>query len=333
MSLEKIREIRETIHDILVETIFQDRGGEKFSGVKGSDIRAAFELYDEKFFDGQIKRKIKGENSLIHFFAKARRTGSGGLCGIRSKSSLKKCDYYIDIDPHILAQMSGSKSIEDLAGIGCTDRVYCLQIVLEHEIVHLLMILWGYMYKDVTPRREGVFTEHGELYQCILQTYFGHTKFGHGMSDIDKAIKVKPRKPGLMSNWSDSCYIDSLTTVLLWMSNDFYRNGIIRVNTQEIDYKKHTTEDNEKDPEDKGSKVFFSPCVDGSKIRTEVQAKKYAKHMQELFEDVYEKMRGTETFQCRDIRKSFSICLPTMFPFREFSASDLYGVLVDVLSV
>lgn len=330
MFLKKIREIRKDIHDILVEIIFHDRGGENFRGVKGSDIRAAFELYDEKFFNGQIQRKIKDENSSIHFFAKARRSGTGGLCGIRPKSSLKKCDYYIDIAPRVLAQISESKSIEDLAGIGCTDRVYCLQLILEHEIVHLMMILWGYMYKDVPYHREGVFTEHGELYQCILQTYFGHTKFGHGLSDVDETIKLKPQKPGLMVNWSDSCYIDSLTTVLLWMANDFYRDGILRINTQEIDYKKHTIEDSEKEPEDRGPKVFFNPCVGGSEILTEEQAKTYAKHMQQIFEDVYEKMQGIETFKCVDLRRNFSTCLPSIFPFREHNVSELYDVLTDI---
>jgi len=91
MSLQpdeyNIAPVRKAIHDELVKKVFKDRGGGNFTSLKGYDIEAAFDLYDDKVFGGQIRKKLSEEGSLLRFFAKSRTSGVGGICGIRSPAA------------------------------------------------------------------------------------------------------------------------------------------------------------------------------------------------------------------------------------------------------
>ena len=360
MSSEKpkgydIKPIRKVIHDKLVEKVFKDRGGGNFTSLEGYDIEAAFDLYDEHVFGGQIRKKLHNEGSILRFFAKARTSGVGGMCGIRTPTLKPRigetgiefseiCEYYINIAPNILIRIIRvhADRLKLIAGVGCSDRVYCLQLVLEHEIMHLLMILWGYIDKEVIGINAHIYTKHGKLYQCILYAYFGHTEYSHdlGLSEIDILERSPYRtptfpkslvKPGLMKNWSGSCYMDSLITVLFIADTTFYRRNIFDIKPQEIDYLQWSESDLGKLPFERGKKIFKKICRPGSLVRTESETKAYAARLQTALREDYERViERKELFKCTNLRNVFAECMPDLKPFGDYNVSELYDVLTDI---
>jgi len=355
-----ITPVRKAIHDELVKKVFKDRGGGNFTSLKGYDIEAAFDLYDEKVFGGQIRKKLSEEGSLLRFFAKSRSSGVGGICGIRSPAATpgskpgvgrtglefgEVCEYYIDVAPNILARLTRARGEElgSLAGVGCADRVYCFQLVLEHEIVHLLMILWGYLFKEPTGPRAHIFTKHGDLFQCLLRAYFGHTEYAHdlGLVDLDlpetripyrtPAFPTGKVRPGLMVNWSGSCYMDSMIMALFLMANNYYRQRIFEVDPADIDYTAWTADDLGKKLADRGEKVYKMPCRPGSRIQTESETRAYTGRLQAALREDYDRVaEGKEIFKCTNLRGVFAQCMPRLLPFGDFNVSEVYDILTDI---
>jgi len=178
---------------------FERKGGENFTSLNGKDIESIFNSYDRLFFQNQIGEKIKSLGASIEFHARARTNGVIGICGLKSSpssspsspsslpsSQSSECTYYLDIAPIILAR--SSRGIGDrlsdpspsspgppVPGQGpwpCNNRLECLLLIIELEIVHLLTLLWGYSNKSNTD----VYGPHGLLFRCMIKEYFGHTR-------------------------------------------------------------------------------------------------------------------------------------------------------------
>lgn len=299
-----------------------------FTSLKGSDIEKVFHLYDEYIFNNQIFKKIKEEGAILRFFAKTRTSGVGGMCGVKRKEVFigpSSAQYYIDVAPNVLARLvkAESKRLEKLVGLGCSDRIYCLQLIIEHEIIHILMILWGYINK----KPASIYAQHGKLYRCMLRTYFGHRKFDKnlGLSEIDEVMSKNPGpsrvpKYGLLVNWSSSCYLDSLVTSLLFGTSNFYRK--VFFGNQKIEY-------HEVDQE------FKKVCRKLSKVNTEVQTRALANKIRLALQETYRNMtQNTKPFKCINLRGLFAQCLPelkTGGTFTDYNVSEVYDMLTDLL--
>ncbi len=334
--------IRKVIHDSLKKR-FQS------GSLNGKDIKYAFCLYDKLVFNNQINKKLEDENSSLRFFAKSRISGVGGFCGVRSKTVNPKtsessiCEYYIDIAPNIINRIYHIKStrstLKKMIGTD-VDMVYCFQLILEHEIIHLLMILWKYLHKESMGPKAHIYTEHGKLFQCMLQAYFGHEIFDHDFG-LSEKISHGYRTPtpsiskiGLMKNWSSSCYLDSLITALFIGASNFYRNAIFKVDVDQIDYKGWASEELEKPLSQRKKRVFKKICRSLSKIDTELQTHKFAKRLQtQLYADYNRIIHNKENFYCTDLRRLFLECVPELAQFKrytEYNVSEIYDILTDI---
>lgn len=179
---KEIQEGRKYIHQTLI-----DNGVSKnFSSLSTNVLDEIFELYDQVFFGGQIKRKIKSEGHILKLqFTEGSRTKLGGWC--KTQRSGKVCHYTLSFPIGLYTRLfTGGEKKLTLGGLSCSDRLMCLQMVFEHELVHLLMQLYGYESKVVTGPDKNIYSPHGKLFKCVLHFYFGHTEIKHNLLGVSE---------------------------------------------------------------------------------------------------------------------------------------------------
>lgn len=190
-SSEEIREARKYIRAVLLEKEFNGRPN--FERLTDDDVRAVFDLYDAVFFDHQIKKMANEKNASIDFeVTKSEKATTAGRC------RRKGCEYILSFPNGLYQQLFSSSSTRgralDLAGWTCSDRLECLMIIFEHEVVHLLMMLWGYDGKVKSGAGKKIYSSHGALYQCMVKYYFGHTEYTHSLLNNDPSLGPRVKK-------------------------------------------------------------------------------------------------------------------------------------------
>ena len=60
-----------------------------------------------------------------------------------------------------------------------------MQLVFEHESIHLVMQLFEYQGKIKRGSGKTMYTSHGTLFQTLARAFFGHTDFKHGLESGD----------------------------------------------------------------------------------------------------------------------------------------------------
>jgi len=377
---------RINIHDILVDNIFSEKGGGNFTKMNGDDIEKAFNIYDLKVFNNQIRNKLQEDGDKLKFLAKSRTFGLGGICGVEPVvCSTPTCgsvntsqgnilyEYYIDVAPNIVATLvkkEGTK-LARFAGVEKMDRVYCFQLILEQEIIHLLMMLWNYTHRDTSD----IYSVHGKLYRYMLNIYFGYGLESNlinltnvegllipnspiisetpneGIRELSLQssrgslnIEYKPSRIGIMENWANSCYIDSLLTSLFLGAGDFPREVILKVNVSKINYKSWAPEEASKDIHERKKKIF-KKIGNALGMNTEKQTREYTIRLQKSLLLYYEQLTNPDTreghggFKCINTRTILTECIPEMrcsskissiLNFCSYSVGDLYEILADL---
>ena len=332
-SAEEIRKAREYIKKRAIADLFSKKGGANFFSLSGRDIESLFGTYDEVFFQNQISQKLtETPGTHLRFFASERTSGAGGMCTIERDG--EECTYYLDIAPNILNTIfkTNKDGLQDAAGIGCKDRVDCLLLIMEHQIIHLLLILWGYYPPEDTE--EEIYGSHGALFACMAKEYFGHTSIKHdlGISSINvtgddilegalvKAIKKPP--PFGYAYWSNSCYLDSLLVVLLENASSFWRIGMMESNVNSFVYPK-------------GGGICDVGA--GSKITTVFEVRQHAQKIQNQIKNDFQLLENPGKYppKCSLLRGLLAECLPGMRKggWVTFSTNLVYDMLVGLFPI
>jgi hypothetical protein len=362
---EDIRVARAMIKKIMVEEMLYAKGGENFTSLNGNDIAALFKLYDITFFHRQIQEKINEMGSSIEFYARSRKTGVAGLCGVKMVNGVRI--YFLDIAPNIIESIFKfyRKGLPTAAGVGCNDRLGCVQLIIEHEIIHLLSIIWGFTTPPPLPPpppfgdgggggveddSDAVYGIHGELFQCMIQKYFGHSLYDHdigltgvvgiftpeeikfesgptpGRSVVPAGfLKYRASRGSLIGagfeNWSASCYLDSVLMVLFDSISPFWRKNIMDVNVSAINYTGRIS----------GADVTSINTVD--KMRTQ------ARKIQAQIKDDYSSTHGLgvsgekKIIKCTMLRQLLAEVVPSMRPYGRwvlFNTGAVYDAIVEV---
>lgn len=327
-TIEEIRHAREYIRRKMID-VLSDKGGENFASLNGKNIEMIFDLYDEVFFQGQIREKLQEEGAIIDFFARSRKSGVAGLCGRKYIDGAPY--YYFDIAPNVLNDILkyNPNGMPLAAGVGCGDRLACLQIIIEHEIIHLLSMLWEYAIFRKDDAEYDIYGPHGLLFQCMIREYFGHTRYNHialtQVINIEEPNVIKNKLPnrfvkymnknpqtyGGFDNWSNSCYIDSVLMVMLECISPYWRKNIMDTDTNQLDYSQKVRDEN--------------------KI---VQLRHYAGQIQEEMEKDYKLIHlDKKTTKCINVRSILTKVAPRMKEQGKwvlFNAGTLYDAIVDV---
>ncbi len=340
-TLQQIRDARAFIKNVMVIEVLDKKGREHLTSFSGSDLEYLFGLYDDTFFQGQILKKIADTDSVINFYARSRTSGVAGVCGVKTIDSRKY--YYLDIAPQIIETLYRYNKLDlpMAAGIGCNDRLSCVQLIMEHEIIHLISLLYGYLVlppgpKIATNTMDPKANPHGPLFQCMVKEYFGHSTFDHdlGLTTVisivnqptelgtgvlpSNFLKYKATRGTLVGagfqNWAESCYIDSILMVLFDTVSPFWRRHIMDVDVASINY---------------SGKV----CTD-SEINTVGKLRTLTQKIQTQIKKDYATLHTKrESTVCTQLRSLLAECVPSMRPKGKwvmFNTGATYDALVMV---
>lgn len=169
----KLNIIKSKRHDIFAEFSTQSGVTPNFNNLTEQQIKKIYLLYNQYFFDNALPKNVD-------FVMSDLQTKTGGSCGA------KGCNYVIKLSGPILTklfsdQQSGSKKVN---GLECDTRLGCAQLILEHEIIHLIIRSSGEYLKEGLNTK--IYGDHGSLFKDLSRSYFGHTEIYHHMLDVEK---------------------------------------------------------------------------------------------------------------------------------------------------
>jgi hypothetical protein len=198
--------------------------------ITDDDLRILFDIYDDVFFDNEITTKLENLGQTIFFEATHRTSGVAGIITVGEDN------YTIDISITILDMLfsEGKRGSPLALGIGCDTRLECLMLLMEHQLVHLMMMVWDLYGREP----EELYGEHGSLFKCASNKFFGHTNPHHDLGIISINLESPPSlaEERLESKiiptkgyvyWENSCYIDSLLVTILNNVSRFWRRHIL----------------------------------------------------------------------------------------------------------
>jgi hypothetical protein len=276
-------EKRLKIYNIAETRIFQDKGGSNIKSINKVDLEKMFDLYDKIFFHNAIRKKL-GKDTLRFIVSNKDTTTT-------SKCTREGCVYTFQIAPIVIATIfeNNPRGTGTALGVGCKNILSCLQLVIEHEIVHLLMIIWGYLRMGDT-----VYGEHGTLFSCASKEFFGHTRYDHdfGLAKIEGTYV--PQEGGYRYQ-NNSCYIDSLLTVLFENVSSVWRDEILRTDVRDVPY------------------VVEDICDKSSALKKTEDVVELAEKVQsQIRSDLKDIRSHGHILYCAPLRQLLVTCLPSM---------------------
>jgi hypothetical protein len=195
------------------ERILADVGKEEGNNFEltNANLRKLVCEYDRLFFENRLFEAMNFQKTAFKVV----------VGGIRmSKGTAGCCDYQNDTCTiHLHPGLSllkfepngKSKAINtcgDVGGIACGDLLECVQLVLEHEFVHMLLMVCSRMMREV----------HGKRFKDLARGLFGHRLFTHNIGGVhssgtpeeriekerDAEEKRKVFKPGTVVRFRNS---------------------------------------------------------------------------------------------------------------------------------
>jgi len=301
---KNVRDVRQYIHQKMAQDVLKDKGGEQFRSLSGKDLRILFELYDEYIFGGQIQARLNQIGGSLKFLAQNRLAGTASVCG--QTLPLK---YYLDVAPSVLNSLA----------IEYSDRIECLQEILECQTIHLIILLWG------LTRNSPIYSSEGALYRKLYTKYFGTRRLSFSpevLVKLDPEFSKNYRVPvsgkfGIYQYQNNSCYLDSLLVILFLGDSEFYRRGLLDTNLPQIIYShpKAVT---------RGT----------SNITTEKQLRSYALTLQkQLRKDYTRLVDKREIFPCQELRNLILRCYPDLksrHGWETYNAPAIYDLFTEV---
>lgn len=235
-------------------------------------ISKEFVAVDNKYFNGQVFKKLQ-PNKLVLV------PRNNGPCEMIVSGHEPKVIKLVFNYSH------GNKHLED---------------TVKHQMLHLIMYLWGYGPKEKDIGTVGILEYHGKLFNCLMRKFYGR-----------RHIFV-----GSYSNFDESCYMDCLLVLFFLSDVDLFRDVMI--------YSEPGTDINLYDPT---TCDFDSKLTDKDDKKTQKKLVEYAKNLHKLLREDYENILSGSTLKCVDIRKFLFTCITRMKRYGEYisySVSDAY---------
>jgi len=275
-----------------------------------NELKSLYKLYDKYAFYNQIEAKRKEEKVSIVFQEEyPPDVDISRLCGIRYYRLNGVKVYNFTISPWIIARISNltEKQRESL-GLGDREKNFELLLAFEHQLTHLIFLLWD--------RKE--FDIHGKLFKCIHDSFFNENGYKDIISVISTNMSYTKPSPnhGRYTYWSNSCYLDSLSSVLYFCKSPVFRDAIFTTNVDIISYKTKN-----KPPK------FINPC---DRTMMEIEFVDLTQKMQSsMFNDYLDMLNG-DIKKCNSVRNILHECLPEIKNadrWSFYSAADTYDLI------
>src|SRR5207253_9597325 len=264
------------------------------------DLELLFDLYDNIAFYGQIREKIstisdKGMPVSLLFMEDLISPDITRICGIQILKEKSLTIINFNISEWAVTRIKYLYEEED--------QLYNILLLFEHQLVHLLTIL--YLKEDEYIENSfGKPNVHGELFQSSEKTFFEHNTKSISFIDILEVISSKNTYPqpsssiGRYKYKENSCYIDSLTTVLYFSISTKFRDAIFLTNVDVIDYKINNK--------------FTSKCESDSGLIYEEQFRNLARKFQTAAFSDYMNLISGSSMTCYNLRMILSECYTSM---------------------
>jgi hypothetical protein len=182
---EAIAVCKTAIHaHVLEESKYIDEPN--FNLIHYSDLQILFNEYDNRFFQGEIKKTLG--TIPVRFGLSKRMTSSGGKTARYTDQRTGETWFEIIASSAILYECFDEDHRPIVAsGIVCRDRLDALQRVMEHELIHLIeLLLWENS------------SCHQPRFHSISLRFFGHTENQHRfITPREKAIVKYGIRPGM----------------------------------------------------------------------------------------------------------------------------------------
>lgn len=138
------------------------------SRIAASDVRLLFDIYDEIFFERRLSGEFPGQ---FRFSLSPRLTRSAGktLCP-RNIAQLKPGEAVLEIRMglHFFFQFDAVRTEKTVGGITAHSSLEAFQLVLEHELCHVLEFITFHASNC-----------NGKRFRTIARNLFGHTESYH----------------------------------------------------------------------------------------------------------------------------------------------------------
>jgi hypothetical protein len=159
-----------------------------FETLSEADLEHLFELYDAEFFAGAFGRKMAAEGHKLEMVPSNMLSKTAGRCTYDPTRRKHRCIYTIEISRKVLRDAFRAQGMEyPVGGLVCRSRLECMQLTLEHEMVHLLMYMWQRCNDPVKRRTSRTVVDglvlggHGRTFKRLVLHMFGHTAIRHGI--------------------------------------------------------------------------------------------------------------------------------------------------------
>lgn len=174
---EEILKKRQEVHIRIIKLGLWD----DLTGLTEEKLQTLWELYDSVFFNSQVGRKLADTESVVKFkLSDTNSTKIDGWC----KSVAGKTNFFFTISFPIklFSELFPKKGPTEMItnGLKCITKLSCLQLVMEHEIMHMVMVLYKWENKKDTEK----YKPHGSLFRKLTNVYFGHTDTQHDLASV-----------------------------------------------------------------------------------------------------------------------------------------------------
>lgn len=165
-----------------------------------------YDLYNKYFFNSALPRVTLQISTNL--------TKTAGKCqAIRGG---KECQYTIFISKSVFSRLNlKEEQSTKSGGLECQSRLECLQLVLEHEMIHLAIQIH---YPDAKAKDQKIYSSHGALFKDLVYAYFGQTKSTHQIgSIIENDEDEEPLTKGQIQ----------IGTIVSFLSKNILRKGVV----------------------------------------------------------------------------------------------------------
>lgn len=290
-----------------------------------TDLRNLYLLYDKYAFYNQLSHRLSKINELNSY--KSVLTFDNSLvppdgatitCGV--------CYYFKENTRFINLQISlwitsriGNLSIQQLEDATNVDSMgMALLLMFEHELTHLIFCLW---------EEEGHYPgPHSPLFKCVHNSFFNDLSSDISAKNYDIVSIIEqpqsyPVLPDVYEKYtynSNSCYADSLFTLIFFAKSPIIRDAIFTTNVTNVAYSNPAS-------------VFTSPCTSDISENEFVDT---IQHLQsQLFSD-YMSLINNESKECQDVRLLLSKCYVDVVKkkgkvaiWKMYSAPEIYDLI------
>ena len=196
------------------------------SGLTPTHLRELFDLYDRIFFNGEFNAYFRSNPVTFEMGFAKNITTTAGWC------TRKGCNYSIEITKTIMDDLFKTDAAEQhyhaSGGIVCRTKLDCLQLVLEHEMIHLVQYIWR---ECQNTKQKG----HGKEFKTLVKNIFGHTESKHDLFrklTAEQADGYTFRKETDLKRLNEQLHVGDI--IQLDRGPDQYRVAKVPTNKREV---------------------------------------------------------------------------------------------------